>query len=179
MLLVPVRGQAPTAPGAPELPEIRDIAPPVDVFPYPPWMVATAALLAAIILGVIIWLIVRWVRSRPAPPPPTPRAIALRELERLRGDVDRLEPYAFSIAVSDVLRRFIGAQYGLHAQQQTSPEFLAAIGTSTRFSADDQQLLGGFLERCDLIKFARIDASSDESRELLGRAVAFVQGGRA
>jgi hypothetical protein len=122
---------------------------------------------------------VRWVRNRPAPPPPTPRAVALRELERLRGEVDRLEPYSFSIAVSDVLRRFIGAQYSLHAQQQTSPEFLSAIGSSSRFSAEDQQLLAHFLERCDLLKFARIDATSDESRELLGRAVAFVQGGRA
>jgi hypothetical protein len=170
---------APPAPPAPPPPvEIRDIAPPVDVFPYPPWMVAVAVGVAVVILALIVWLIVRWARSRPAPPPPTPRAIALRELERLRPQVQSLDPHDFSFPVSDVLRTYIGAEYHLHAPQQTSPEFLAAISGSPKFSDADRTLLATFLDRCDLIKFARIDASSDDSARLLESAISFVQGGR-
>ena len=87
-------------------------------------------------------------------------------------------PYEFSIAVSDVLRTYIGAQYRLHAREQTSPEFLGAISRSAKFSENEKALLTGFLERSDLIKFARIDATSEDSAELLRNAVAFVEGER-
>src|ERR1700694_5174684 len=127
--------------------EIRDIAPPVDVFPYPPWMVATAIALAAVLLALIVWLVVSWSRRPPAPPPPTPTAIALRELEKLRARVSEIEPYGFSVAVSDVLRTFISnAKFKLPATRQTSPEFLAAIGGSALFTEGDRSLLGHFLE---------------------------------
>ena len=185
-LLVPfglaILSSAPATPSPAAQPpavEIRDIAPPVDVFPYPPWMVATAACVAAVVLGLIIWWIVRWVRRRPAPLPPTPRAVALRELEQLRPQVQSLDPHEFSFPVSDVLRTYIGAEYHLHAPQQTSPEFLAAISGSQKFSDADRTLLATFLEHCDLIKFARIDASSEDSARLLESAISFVQGGRA
>ena len=167
------------APGTPEPVEIKDIAPPVDVFPYPLWMVLAAAGIALAVLSLIAWLLVSWLRSRPAPPPPTPRAVALRELEKLRGQVQTSEPYAFSFPVSDVLRTYIGAQYRLHAREQTSPEFLATISNSPKFTDADRSLLAGFLEHCDMIKFARIDATADDSAKLLESAVAFVQGGRA
>ncbi len=167
------------APNTPEPVEIKDIAPPVDVFPYPLWMVLTAAGIALLVLGLLMWLLVRWLRGRPAPPPPTPRVIALRELEKLRGQVQALEPYAFSFAVSDVLRAYIGAQFGLHAREQTSPEFLAEISQAGRFSDADRNLLAEFLVHCDMIKFARIHATSADSAKLLDSAIVFVRGGRA
>ena len=157
---------------------IKDIAPPVPV-PIPPWLIAMIAIAGVVILIAAGWLIRRWIKNRPAPPPPTPRAVALRELERLRGEVMSLDPYAFSIAVSDVLRTYVGAAYCLHAPQQTSPEFLAEISASPKFSDSDRRLLAEFLERCDLIKFARIDAESSESGRVLESAMSFVRGGMA
>jgi len=157
--------------------EIRDIAPPIDVFPYPLWMIILAACIAAAVLGVIVWLLVRRIRRRPPPPPLTPRQVALRALEALRAQAPVMDPYAFSIAVSDVLRAYIGAAYGLHARRQTSPEFLAAISSHPNFSDADRSLLGSFLERCDLIKFAHVDADAGDSEKLLERALAFAQGG--
>ena len=90
-----------------------------------------------------------------------------------------LEPYAFSFAVSDVLRAYIGGQFGLHAREQTSVEFLSEISRTGRFSDDDRSLLAKFLVHCDMIKFARIDATSADSAQLLDGAVVFVRGGRA
>jgi len=159
------------------LPQIRDIAPPIDVFLYPLWMVIVAGCVAAIVLGVIIWLVVRWIRKPPAVPPPLPREVALSALEKLRSQVRVMAPYAFSIAVSDVLRSYVGAAYGLLAPRQTSPEFLASISGHERFSNSDRSLLAGFLEHCDLIKFAHVEADSSDSEKLLESAVAFAQGG--
>jgi hypothetical protein len=170
--------QAPSAPAQPQLPEIRDIAAPVDVFPWPLWMVLTAAGIALLVLGLIWFLIAVYLRRRPAGPPPSPRTIAMRELDQLRPQIPTLDPYVFSVKVSDVLRTFVEAQYGLRATQQTSPEFLASLTESGEFSEKDRELMAQFLERCDLIKFAHIDASSTDSAILHERAVAFVQGAR-
>jgi hypothetical protein len=174
---------APGAPGMPNLPDgegLRDIAPPLDVLPYPPWMIALATVLALAVLGLLVWGLVRWLRNRPAAPPPMPGEVALRELERLRSRANEMEPYAFSIAVSDVLRTFISkAKFHLPATQQTSPELLAAISQSTLFSENDRVLLGRFLEKVDMIKFARIQATSADNVELVESALAFVKGGGA
>jgi len=167
----------PSATPAP--PAIHDIAPPLDVFPYPMWMVVTAAAVAALLLALIVWLVVRWIRHRTVPPP-TATALALQELEKLRGRALEAEPYEFSVAVSDILRTFINnAKFRLPATRLTSPEFLAAIANAPLFSEEDRSLLGHFLGKCDLIKFARIQATSADNAELVESALAFVQGGRA
>ena len=168
------------APATPAPVAIKDIAPPVDVFPYPLWMVVAAAVLALALLAGLVWFVVAMIKNRPAPPPLSATAIALRELEELRARLNELAPYQFSIAVSDVLRTFISkAKFRLSATTQTSTEFLAAISNSPNFSDTDRSLLAGFLEHCDMIKFARIDATADDSAKLLESAIAFVQGGRA
>lgn len=164
---------------APTPPAIRDIAPPVYVFPYPAWMVYCGIALLVLVLACIVWLAVRWVKRKPAAPPPTPRQIALAALDEARARIQATDPYAFSIFVSDILRTYISRQYSLHATQQTSPEFLASIASHAKFADDERRLLANFLEKCDLLKFARIGASADENASLLEQAILFVKGGRA
>ena len=180
--ILAVLSSAPSSPAPAATPapaQIRDIAPPVDVFPYPPWMVATAIAVAVIVLGLFLWMFIAWLRRRPAPPPPSATAIALGELEKLRARAGEIEPYRFSVAVSDILRTFISdAKFRLPATRQTSPEFLAAIAGSTLFSEGDRSLLGRFLEKCDMIKFARMQATSADNSELVESALTFVQGGQ-
>ena len=133
---------------------------------------------AVVVLALLVCLIVWLVRRKPKTPPPTARMIALRALEELRTHIGELDPYAFSVRVSDVLRTYVSGHFDLHATTQTSPEFLASIADSPRFSGVDRQLLATFLERCDMLKFARIEAHREENGELLGSAAAFVQGTR-
>ncbi|MEA3189208.1 MAG: hypothetical protein QOD99_3038 [Chthoniobacter sp.] len=164
-------------PQASPLPSIRDIAPPIDVFPYPMWMVVVAGGLALLLVLLAIWLIVRFLRTRPAPPPPTPQQIALARLNEVRSRINEVAPYEFSILVSDILRSYVSARYGLHATQQTSPEFLASLAHTPHFTLGEKTLLGAFLEKCDLIKFARVEATTEESSALLDQAIQFVKGG--
>ena len=105
----------------------------------------------------------------------TPRQIAAQRLQELEAQMDSLDARAFGNAVADVLRVFIGAQYGLHPERQTSEEFLASITGSRTFSVTEHSLLREFLAGCDLLKFARADATLDGKRRLLVQALEFLE----
>ena len=154
--------------------DFHDIAPPMDYSLIPPWLVFVAVFVALSVLGLVVWLIAR--RRKPAPPPKLPRQIALEELDRISGEIERVSPYQFSILVSDILRKYVTQQYGLPATRQTSIEFLTAIAKASPFSPDETSLLEDFLNRCDLIKFARYDATTSDSKLLLDEAIRFVNG---
>jgi hypothetical protein len=156
--------------------DIHEIAPPVDYSLVPPWVIFCGIALALALVGLIGWWIRK--RSRRAQPPPSPRARALAELSRIGQEIETMTPYEFSIAVSDILRRYVTEQFQLPVTRQTSVEFLNMIAKSSPFSSDETALLGDFLGRCDLIKFARYDATPHDSSLLLEEAMQFVQGGK-
>ena len=156
--------------------EFHDIAPPVDYSLIPPWLVFVIAFVVLSLLGLLVWWLAR--RRKPEAPPKAPREIALEQLEQSRAEIERVSPYEFSIRVSDVLRRYVTQQYGVPATRQTSIEFLTAAAKATSFSADDKSLLEDFLNRCDLIKFAKYEATTSDSELLLEEAIRFVKGGQ-
>ena len=153
--------------------EFHDITGPVNYFLLQPWMIFAAVAAILLLAGLAFWLIKRW-RNRPVMVP-TPRQRALDLLARIETEIETLSPYQFSIRVSDILRRYVTEQYQLPVTRQTSVEFLNALA-ATSFSGDEQTLLTDFLNRCDLIKFARYDATLEDSRLLLDEAVRFVKG---
>ena len=156
--------------------EFHDIAPPVDYSLLPPWLVFVIVFVALSLLGLVVWLIVK--RRKPTIPPKLPRHIALEELDRIGRDIEKMSPYQFSIRVSDILRKYVTQQYGLPATRQTSIEFLTALAKASPFSTEEQTLLEDFLNRCDLIKFARYEATASDSELLLQEAIRFVKGGQ-
>ena len=156
--------------------EFHDIAPPVDYSLIPPWLVFVITFVVLSLLGLIVWWFIQ--RRKPELPPKAPREIALEELEKIRGEIERMSPYQFSIRVSDILRRYVSQQYGVPATRQTSIEFLSAAAKAPSFSTDDKSLLEDFLNRCDLIKFAQYEATTSDSELLLEEAMRFVQGGQ-
>ena len=156
--------------------EFHDIAPPVDYSLIPPWAIFVATFAGLSLLGLVVWLLAR--RRKPPEPPKLPREIALQELEQISHEMERIDPYRFSIRVSDILRRYVTDQYALPVTRQTSVEFLTALAKSSPFSEEEKSLLEDFLNRCDLIKFARYEATASDSRLLLEEATRFVKGGQ-
>lgn len=156
--------------------EFHDIAPPLDYSLIPPWLVFVGSFIVLSLIGLLIWRYAR--RTKPPQPPKLPREIALEELERISAEIEKMDPYRFSIRVSDILRRYVTDQYALPVTRQTSVEFLTALAKSSPFSADEKSLLEDFLNRCDLIKFARYEATSSDSHLLLEEAMRFVKGGQ-
>jgi len=155
--------------------EFHDIAPPLNYSLIPPWLIIVTTLVGLTLLGLLTWLILRK-RERPQPPK-LPRDLALEALERISSEIERINPYRFSIRVSDILRRYVTEQYALPVTRQTSVEFLNALRKTSPFSEDEKSLLADFLNRCDLIKFARYEATPADSRLLLEEATRFVKGG--
>lgn len=155
--------------------EFHDITGPVDYFLLKAWMIFCAGAGVLLLTGLTTWLI-KWWRNRPIAVV-SPRQRALDRLARIQSEIDKLSPYQFSIRVSDILRQYVTEQYQLPVTRQTSVEFLNTLAASSPFSSDDQSLLSDFLNRCDLIKFARYDATREDSRLLLEEADRFVKGG--
>jgi len=156
--------------------DIHEIAPPVDYSLVPPWVYYSAAVVGLSLLGLLIW----WIRKRALRPKPvrSARDRAMDALDQIGQKIEMLSPYEFSIAVSDILRGYVTEQYQLPVTRQTSFEFLAMLARSSPFSPDEKALLEDFLGRCDLIKFARYDATSEDSRRLLEEATQFVKGAK-
>ena len=102
--------------------EFHDIAPPVDYSLISPWLIFLGVFVALTAIGLVIWFVAKSFR-RPTPPqPPRERALAL--LEQIRAQITAINPYRFSIRVSDILRRYVTEQFGLPVTRQTSVEFL-------------------------------------------------------
>jgi hypothetical protein len=157
--------------------EFHDIAPPVDYSLIPAWMVFVGVFLGLSLIGGVTWLVLR-ARRRRSIPPQLPRDRALAALDRITQEIESINPYQFSIRVSDILRRYVTEQYGLPITRQTSVEFLERLRQTPRFSEGENMLLEDFLNRCDLIKFARYEATTADNRLLLEEARRFVEGGQ-
>lgn len=152
----------------------HEIAPPVDYSFAPTWLIFVGSFVVLSLIGLIVWLLKR--KGKPALPPKLPREIALEELERISAEIETMNPYQFSIRVSDILRRYVTNQYALPVTRQTSVEFLTTLAKSSPFTPNEKSLLEDFLNRCDLIKFARYEATSADSHLLLEEATRFVKG---
>jgi len=164
----------PPAPGGSGMEDIRGLKPLVDVpgewlvF----WLVA-----AALVLGLLLVLGFLWWRSRrheTAPPPPVVPAhvIARQQLERALGFIS--DPRAFCIRVSGAIRTYLEQRFEFHAPERTTEEFLSELQETDRLTPDQKQSLGEFLQRCDLVKFARFEPDEAALHELHGSACRLV-----
>ena len=153
---------------------LPDIAPPVNYSLVPPWMIFVGSLVVLTIIGLAIWYGRRFFRKKQVTLSPRERALAA--LSEIESEVERIAPYQFSIRVSNILRRYVVEQFDLPMTRQTSVEFLNAIASAPNFGDEEKALLADFLNRCDLIKFARYEATPEDSRLLLDEARQFVKG---
>ena len=173
--LAVVLGPAPSiAPLSPAGPDIRSIVPPQPYYLGVGWYWLAIVTGVLVLVALALWWFVREPK-KPAGPVLTPRELATRQLKELETRMDSLDAREFGAAVADVLRVYIGAQYGLHPERQTSEEFLASITGSREFSVVEHALLREFLEGCDLLKFARADATMGNKHRLLRQAGDFLE----
>ncbi len=161
-------------------PALKDIAPPVPVQQQDLLLAYIAGgLLAALLGGLITWLIVRKLRARvllrPGPPPRPAHEVALEKLDRLGayGFLENADNRPFYFAVSEVIREYLGARFGFDSLELTTDELCAEL----QRSAGREVLLSevqGWLSACDLVKFAKISPSAAESRGTLETAILIV-----
>lgn len=152
---------------------IHDIVGPVWFLPYPLWVIVCVGLGSIVLLALCAWALRAALSRKHAP---TARELALAALEHLRAGMSGADPYAFGVEVSDTIRQYINAQHGLRATTQTSLEFLAMIRDNAVFTDNEKAGLAVFLDKTDLLKFARVEAGESELISLLETAGRLVRG---
>ena len=126
-------------------------------------------------LAAFLWR--RRCRSGAAGAAPRPaHLLALAELERLERELpaDRPGTEEFYARLADILRRYVLGRFGLSAPTQTTEELLAAVDRTGGPVAAREQLIGGVLAQCDLVKFARRQPAPAARRPNLHQARTFV-----
>jgi hypothetical protein len=137
------------------------------------WWYAAGTVTVAL-LALAAWRLFR--RREDDSPPPTPREIALLELDRLwRAEVHYSDVKQYYARLTGIVRQYIERTSGVRAPEQTTEEFLRAIGEGRHRLAWGREALRDFLESADLVKFAGhqpdesdVRASYDRARDFVG-----------
>ncbi len=128
------------------------------------------ALAALLVIGVAVFLIVRYLTRRVREHFMSPIERAWAELDRLmkKGLPGRGRYKDFYVELTMVVRRYIQRKYGIKAPNLTTEEFLAS------FDGGDE--LKKFLESADLVKFAGVEATPEMADGATESARAYLKG---
>jgi hypothetical protein len=169
----PMSASAPgvTTTAAANTEDIRDIRGPKAVASPVLWFLWIGGGLAAAALAYGAW---RWYRHVQTAPKLSYET-ALARLEKARALMTVPTAREFSIEVSEIVRSYIEARFKVRATHQTTEEFLHnLLEPSDALLAGHQELLGDFLQHCDLAKFARWVLSLEEMEEMYDSARTFI-----
>jgi hypothetical protein len=152
--------------------DIRDIRGPKFILSA--WVVA-AVIAAALLLALAVYGVWRWLRRRRRPRALLPSEAALKRLAEIRTLMQPETAGEFSVAVSDVVRGYVEAGFGIVATHRTTEEFLRDLLESSNTSlARHRALLAEFLQQCDLVKFAGMSLTVESMESLHHSARVFV-----
>jgi hypothetical protein len=141
----------------------------------PTWLLIAEVGAGLALLFVLVWWFL-W-RRRALPLYVPPEQTAMQELSRLQEDLPALhrDSSQFHTRLANVVRTYLEARFQVPAPRQTSEEYWKALTQSNILSAEQLDLLGDFLRRCELPKFAPIQPSWDECLATLMLARAFIE----
>jgi hypothetical protein len=135
------------------------------------WWVLGILMVAALLAALLVFLRTR--RKQLETTPVIPPHIRARErLEKALALIGQPKP--FVIAVSDALRGYLEERFTFRAPERTTEEFLHELKRTELLLPDQKGSLGEFLQRCDLVKFARYEPAEAELRQLHAAAVQLV-----
>ncbi|MBQ9193427.1 MAG: hypothetical protein IJ156_06895 [Bacteroidales bacterium] len=139
-----------------------------------PWLLGFW-ILALLVAGLVAWLRSR-ARSSAGPAFREPAHItALRKLDKWRGDKYWApeKQKQFYSGVTDALREYIVARYGVGAMEMTTAEIFQDL-RRTDVPADLYEEMKTLFERADFVKFAKYVATPEDNATVLPQAVRFV-----
>jgi hypothetical protein len=154
--------------------DIRDIRGPKPLASgWLTWALIGAAAAAAL-AAYALW---RWLkRRREQAPQPSHLEVALARLESARALMHPGGGREFSIEVSGAVREYIESRFGVMAAHRTTHEFLHDLMDSSSSGLTHyRDLLGQFLQSCDLAKFGGWSLSTEQMATMLDSARRFVR----
>ncbi|MBF0319529.1 MAG: hypothetical protein HQL01_06985 [Nitrospirae bacterium] len=128
------------------------------------WILAAVLLILAA-AALAYYLIERWKAKKALPPPPRrAHEIAYEALQRLKEkNLDKAGLIKeYFIELSSIVRYYIEDRFKLRAPEMTTEEFLLMVRNSGELTDAHKDLLRDFLNRSDMVKFAKYGPSFDE-----------------
>jgi hypothetical protein len=153
---------------------LRDIKPPVEIPSGWAWALWIAG---AVVLAAILYFALRYWQKRKTERPPVPVIPAhVRAKQKLTEALQLIrQPREFCILVSDTIRWYLEERFDFRAPERTTEEFLYELRGTNLLTPDQKESLGEFLNRCDLVKFARYEPGEPELRDLHAAAIRLVE----
>ena len=159
--------------------DLRDIKPQADVSVPFPWAAVLGSLAALLILAALGYFVYRrWLKPKQLAAavdnrPPYQRA--LDDLARIAAmqlpQQGRFKEHY--TLVTDVLRRYLEARYGVNALERTTAE----LHQELKFASISPELTRRFIalfEDSDFVKFAKVIPELQESEELIAKSEALI-----
>ena len=147
---------------------------PLTLVEVMPWLMGFFGL-ALLVIGLVAWLVSRR-KDAEGPAFQEPAHItALRKLDKYRGDkfwVPEKQKQFYS-GVTDALREYIVARYGVGAMEMTTAEIFEGL-RGTDIPVDLYEEMKDLFERADFVKFAKYIATPEDNATVLPQAVRFV-----
>lgn len=164
------------------LADIKDIHPPLNVPAnfrrLVAWIFAGIGVLLA--AGIAYWLInkrkIGQNRHGHKFTKRTPHEVAYELLERLLKEnlVSKGLVKEYYYRITNVLRHYIEDRFGLLAPERTTDEFLIEMAHTNKLDDTHKELVREFLERCDMVKYAKYGPSVLEIKETYEAARRFI-----
>ena len=168
--------------GLDESGDLRDIKGPLSLarswWGTLPWVVLAVAL-----AGGVAYHLHRRRRAAPESRPAVPRApprpfheLALEALRALEKSslLERGQVKEYHVRISEIVRRYVEGQFQVPALELTTGEVADGMRRAA-LGAPITEAFRGFLDRCDLVKFAKLRPGADDSRALMERARGLVR----
>jgi hypothetical protein len=153
---------------------LRDIRPPVEIPNGWVWVLWFAV---ALIFTGLLYITWRHAKKRQMEaaivPPIPPHVLAKQKLQDALSLIS--QPREFCILVSGTVRWYLEQRFNFHAPERTTEEFLHELKATDLLTPDQKSSLGEFLQRCDLVKFARYEPREPELRDLHASALRLVE----
>jgi len=135
---------------------------------------------AVVVLIIIIILLVLRARRKAKEIIPVfacPHEVAVNRFKRLENEMllhDQQFKLFFELTCL-ILRYYIEDRFDLNAPDLTTEEFLAKAASTGKLSGDQTAKLKGFMNQCDMVKFAKYAPSIDDANNALILAEDFVE----
>lgn len=152
-------------------PELVTELPPIKE-PMVWWMVALLVLGGLILLGLLLWALFKERAPRPAKRPPALRT-ALAKLEKLKKEMEGLEPGEVAHRVSVILREYQELKYDVPAPCRTSEELYGQGARQTHLEVKSR--FGPLAEVHDRLAFAPQPSAREDVKELVESAIAALE----
>ena len=157
------------------LKDIRDIRPAVDL-PMETWQIIAITCGILALLFILIFTIKKRHGQHPGISivPPDPYHKALQELEAALQLIQRLDQRPFATGLTDAVRGYLAAVFGLPAPECTTEEVLEQLPSVTLLTEEIRENITHLLQQCDLAKFTKLQFEQSDRLNLYHQAKEFI-----